>query len=211
MKNKISALWSWLIECKVAIACLLVVYLAIHLGFVTWNSEASIRISGLGLQIIGMTFAIRGLLAIREHFGQPLLRDISIEWLKRFPLRNRIVNIHGNALIATSASLKGYAEAWTPDKPDKNVEDRISDIVRNLDSLRAVQRNDHKAIDELKNDHKNYKKVIDEQTDQLESNIKSDLETLHTSDITTSLVGLIWITVGITFSTVAPELHDLFN
>jgi hypothetical protein len=58
---------------------------------------------------------------------------------------------------------------------------------------------------------KNIKKVITEKTEQLESNIKSDLETLHTSDITTSLVGLIWLTVGITFSTLARELHFLFN
>jgi hypothetical protein len=79
MANKFVTLWHWMVEAKVAFMCSLVVYLAIHLGFVTWNSEASIRISGFCLQLIGMVFAIRGLLAIRENFGQPLLKDITIE------------------------------------------------------------------------------------------------------------------------------------
>jgi hypothetical protein len=61
--------------------------------------------------------------------------------------------------------LKGYAELRIPDKPEKSIEDRISDIVRNLDNLREGQGNNYRAIDKLKEEHENFKKVSAEQTE----------------------------------------------
>ena len=184
----------------------LVVFAAILFGFITWHSEESIRVAGYSLQLIGMIFAIRGLLGIREHFEQPLLRQLLFQWVKRFPKWKRNVVIGVGTGHMRIAGMKARAEVWTPDDPQKPLEKRIEAIIRNLDRIREEQREHARSIDELKDSHNEHKKQVAEEQNNIKEKIRSDLESLHTSDLITSLVGLVWLTVGITMSTLAPEL-----
>lgn len=188
--------------------CLLVIVAAVILGFVTWQSESSIRSSGYMLQFIGMIFAIRGLLGVREHFGQTLLRVLLVKWFKRFPKwkRNVVVGV-GTAHVAVMGG-KARAEVWSPDDPEKPIEQRVQSIIRNLERIRDEQRSHSELIDNLSDSHEEHKKKITEQTKKMEEDIRTDLESLHTSDLITSLVGLVWLLVGISMSTMAPELYE---
>lgn len=199
-------MWRWLAEAKLVFMGAFVVLAATLLGFVTWHSEESIRLAGYALQLIGMIFAIRGLLGVREHFGQPLLRQLVFKWVKRFPRWKRNVVIAAGACFSTMAGMKAQAEVWTPDDPEKPIEQRIDGILRNLDRIREEQRGHALSIDELKDSHEEHKKQVTEEQNNMKEKIRSDLESLHTSDLITSLVGLLWLTVGITISTLAPEL-----
>ena len=207
LKLWIRSVWHWLAEGKLIFMCLLVIAAAIILGFVTWSSEVSIRSAGYVLQVIGMLFAIRGLLGIRAHFGQPMLRDLFIDWLKRFPKWKRNVVIGLGAAHLGMAGLKARVEVWNPDDPSLPVDQRIQKIISNLDRLRAEQATHAKLIEDLKDSHEEHKKKIAEQTQKIEENIRAELESLHTSDLITSLVGLVWLTVGITMSTMSQELY----
>jgi len=183
-----------------------VVLAPVLLGFVAWHSEESIRIAGYALQLVGMIFAIRGLLGVREHFGQPLLRHLFLKWIKRFPRWKRKVVIGAGTGLVSMAGMKARAEVWTPDNPEKTVEERIDSIIKNLDRIRDEQREHAQLIDKLKDSHEKHKKQVADESKKLKEDIQSDLESLHTSDLITSLVGLVWLTVGITMSTLAPEL-----
>ena len=187
--------------------CILVISAAITLGVVTWCSEPSIRLAGYGLQLIGMVFAIRGLLNIRAHFGLPLLRQLFFNWLKSFPKWKRDIVVGVGMACETNAAMKCRAEVWTPDDPGQPIEKRIEGIIKNIDRIRDEQRGNTKLLDELMDSHEEHKKKVLEQTGKMEENIRSDIESLHTSDLVTSLVGLVWLTVGITMSTMAPELY----
>jgi len=200
-------IWRWLSEGKIVFMCLLVIAAAAALGIFTYRSEVSIRSAGYLLQLIGMIFAIRGLLSIRAHFGQTLLRKVFLNWLKRFPKWKRTVIIGRGDMKLSMALMAARAEVWTPDKLDQPIEKRIDGIVQNLERIRSAQREHTNLIDELKRGYEKHKKEVDEQTKKLENEIRTDLESLHTSDLITSLVGLIWLTVGITMSTMAPELY----
>jgi hypothetical protein len=114
--------------------------------------------TGYVLQLVGMIFAISGLLSIREHFGLPLLKDISVDWLKRFPLRKQSITIQAKTSFLTLTGMKASVNLWTPDKPDNSIEDRIADIITNLDRLRDGQSNNTQAIDKLEHDHEKHKK-----------------------------------------------------
>jgi len=208
LRQWFAAIWRWLVEGKSVFTCFLVIAVAIILGFVTWNSEASIRLAGYALQFIGMIFAINGLLGIRAYFGQPLLRKLFISWFKRFPKWKRNVVIGAGSMQAGSATLKARVEVWSPDNPDKSIEERIDSIIKNQERIRNEQSEHAKLIDELKDSHEEHKKNITEETKRIEENFRTELESLHTSDLITSLVGLVWLTVGITMSTMAPELHQ---
>ncbi|MGF1613023.1 MAG: hypothetical protein ACFCVA_03680 [Gammaproteobacteria bacterium] len=128
--------WRWLGEAKLVFMGILVVLAATLFGFVTWHSEESIRVAGYSLQLIGMIFAIRGLLGIREHFGQPLLRQLVLQWVKRFPRWKRNVVVGVGAGYLTMAGMKDRVEVWTPDDPKKPIEQRIKAIIKNLDRIR---------------------------------------------------------------------------
>jgi len=201
-------IWRWLAEGEIVFMCLLVIASAIALVFCTWRSEVSIRLAGYVLQLIGMIFAIRGLLSIRTHFGQTLLRKIFLNWLKRFPKWKRNVVLELNSANIASAGMKSGAEVWTPDNSKQSVEKRIEGIVKNLERIRTVQHEHTNSIDELKQSHEEHKKKVAEQAKKIENEIHSELELLHTGDLITSVVGLVWLTVGITMSTMTPEIYQ---
>ncbi|UZJ44991.1 hypothetical protein OOT55_02745 [Marinimicrobium sp. C6131] len=186
---------------------LFILVVAFLLEIAVWQSEASIRISGFVLQLIGMLLAIRGLLLIRAHFRQPLLRDLLIKWIKRFPnWKGRVVRGAG---VAAAMNATGTADltAWTPDNPEHSLEKRVDAIVENLSRLRESQSQQNIILRELKGSHEKHIKETAEETQRLEKDLRADLESLHTSDIVTSLVGLVLLTFGIFLSTLAPELH----
>lgn len=205
------AFFDWLMEGKAVLMFFLVMLSVSILGFVTWQSETSIRTAGYALQLIGMIFAIRGLLGIRAHFGQPLLKVLFYEWLCRFPKwkRNNVIGV--GAATCGVAVMRARVEVWAPDDPEKSLEERIEAIVRNLDKIRQEQRQNSESIYDLKDSHEEHKKQVQAQTKKLEESLRTDFESLHTSDLVTSLVGLAWLTVGITMSTLAPEIHQWLN
>jgi hypothetical protein len=201
-------IWRWLAEGEIVFMCLLVITAAVVLGFYTWRSEVSIRSAGYLLQLIGMIFAIRGLLSIRAHFGQTLLRKIFLNWLKQFPKWKRNFVLEINSADSASVGTKLSLEIWTPDNSEQPVEKRIEGIVKNLERIRTEQHEHTNSIDELKQSHEEHKKKVAEQAKKIENEIHSELELLHTGDLITSVVGLVWLTVGITMSTMAPEFYQ---
>ncbi len=200
-------LWRWIAKGKIIFICLLVIVTTVVLGFFTWHSEVSIRLAGYVLQLIGMIFAIRGLLSIRSFFGQPLLKDLVFNWLKQFPKGKKEVFIETGA-FNLSIGIKSSADVWTPDNASQTIEQRIEGIVENLERIRNRQREHANSIDDLNDSYKKHKMMVAEEAKNMKEEIRSDLESLHTSDLITSLVGLIWLTAGITMSTIAPELHQ---
>lgn len=199
--------WRWLAEGKIPFMGLLMLIALLLLGLVTWHTEVSIRSAGFALQVLGMIFAIRGLLGIRAHFGQPLLRTLFIKWLKRFPRWKQNVVFTPSGGVVFTGSGSGTADVWIPDKPELPLEKRIEAIVKNLERIRNAQYEHRDLIHALEEGHENHKKAVAEQSKKLEESIRSDLESLHTGDLVTSLVGLVWLTIGSLLSTLAPELH----
>ena len=201
-------IWHWLGKGKIVFMCILVIVAVVTLGVVTWCSESSIRSAGFMLQILGMVFAIRGLLGIRAHFRQTPLRKLFFNWLKRFPRwRRGVVHLSGTS-IAAASSVSGRVDVHMPDDPNQPLEKRIENIVENLNQVRKEMAQHDKSIDDLKERQEEHKKIVAAQNKKLEANIRSDLELLHTNDLLTSLVGGIWLIVGISMSTMAPELFE---
>ena len=196
----------WLAEGKVVLMGFLVLVAVVLLGCFAWRSETSIRLTGYALQLLGMAFAIRGLLLVRVHFRQPGLTRLFVQWLRRFPKWKRDTTILVGTARITMSGGRPRVEVWYSDDSSLPVEKRLEGIVGNLERLRREQRGYEELVDNLRNDHEEHKKSVIERNENLEKSIRTDVETVHTSDLITSLVGLLWLTVGITMSTLAPEL-----
>ena len=211
--NWLREIFLWAYEARLAFRCLIVLLMAFFIGFYMWPTEQSIRTSGFGLQIIGMWFAIRGLLKIRAHFGQPTLTKLSIAWLYRFPKwEKKAIKIRvGGGSISIKGGVKAFLESWTPDNPEYSLEKRIDGIVKNLERLKEEKKNISKQIDELQGNQEKNQKEQKVASANMENQIRSDSESLHTDDILLSFIGLVWLTVGISMSTMSQELSKIFQ
>ena len=165
--------------------CLIVVISAIFLGVHTWCSELSIRTAGYALQLIGMVFAIRGLLSIRIHFGQPLLRKGFLDWLSRFPKWKGKVVVEVGDMNVHISLMAARPEVWTPDRPDQPIEKRVDSIIQNLDRIRKTQREQTNLINELQKSYEKHKKAITKQVKETEDKIQTDRKSFHTSVLST--------------------------
>ena len=209
LKSWIQRFFSWLSEAKEFIACVLVIVNAIVFTFYLCPSEASIRMSGYILQMLGMLFAVAGILSIRMHFGYPSLFKLILEWLKRFPSLSNSIVIQG---VPAELKIKGgraRIELWKIDNSDAPLEERVSSIVSNLGKVRQELESYYFELNEIKDELEESSERQEESINQLEDKIGNDIELLHTKDLSTSLVGLVWITVGITFSTLPKELLNI--
>ena len=189
----------------------LVIVAALYHGFLRGNSEQSIRLAGLVLQILGMCLALLGLLSIREHFYLPRLRVLLIKWWKERPKWDKVINLHVKNTIISVKTYPAHFETWVPDDPDKSNHERLSAIIQNIDGMRELQRTFASRIDQLEESHKTHKTNVAKENEALKNDFQTQLRTLHTSDFMLSLVGLIWLTVGIFLSTMAPELAKYFT
>lgn len=138
--------------------CLLVIAAAVTFGFYTGHSKESINQAGYALQLIGMIFAMRGLLLVRAHFGQAPFRTLLHEWLWHFPKWKRNVVVGTGAMNTSAAFMNAYIEVWCPDKPDHPPDKRIEDIVKNQERIRIILRESAHQFDALKKDHEEHKK-----------------------------------------------------
>ena len=202
----IAEIWHWLVKDNIVLMGFLILLLSVILSLYTWCNESSIRWGGYLLQFLGMVIAIHILHEVRKHFKLPSFRQTFFNWAKRFPKwKKNIVIGAGSAEIAVMG-MKAQCEVWTPDDPDISIEKRIERILKNLDRIRKEQSEHGRSIEDLKKSLEGHKKKVAEENKKLRDKFQSDLESLHASDILTSLVGLVWLMVGITLSSMAAEI-----
>ena len=202
--------WNWLGEGKAVFIGLLVLVPVLFYPD-TWRSEDSIRIAGYLLQIAGMILAIIGLLNIRKHFGLEPLWQVLVDWLKRFPKWRRDLGIVAEKGEVDLVGFNSHFDAWAPDMPEQPIEKRIEEIVNNLEQLRAGQREHHSLLVTMRSNLEKHKIIVAEENEKTKMEIQEDLETLHTGGIITALAGLVWLTVGISMSTMDEELFLLIQ
>lgn len=193
------------------IMCFLVILAVLLQAFLAWKSEPSIRVSGYVLQLLGMVFAIRGLLSVRKHFGQLELRVLFFHWLRQFPKwkRNTVIGVAAGKIGLTG--MKARVEVWASDDPQKSIEERIKAIVRNQDQIRSELRQHFNSIDYINDMLNEHKKETEKRDNELHDSLREELESLHTGDFLVTLTGLIWLTVGITLSTLSLEISRWIN
>ena len=202
----------WLKRGEVGLMGALVVAAAFISPWAVTCSAQAFAISGGILQILGVLFALRGLLLIRVHFKKRPLRHLFWEWLKNFPSwkpRPIILNVDPAEMRCEAGNVR--IEIWSSDKNDAPVEERVDAIVANLQRLRESVDQYHIEFDRLAADHKQQIDKLSKASKASEKNIRSDLETIHTADVIVSLVGLVWVMFGIALSSAPANLAALFG
>jgi hypothetical protein len=177
-----------------------------------WRTEFSIRLAGYLLQLVALAFAVSVLLRIRAHFfGKMLRKTLHVwfrSWWRQRPWKRKaVVGGSEGQLAVTGCSAR--LEVWTRDNPEHSVEKRINAIINNLERLREADRKLCEGIDRLQDELDAYKKESRSEINDVESRIQRVRAAFHTGDWAGSFLGLLYLMVGVTFSTMAPELLAL--
>ncbi len=201
----------WLWDGKIYLFGILVIGLSIYSCIFISTSEPSIRITGYLLQMLGMASAIKGLLSIRQYFQLKTYPKIFSDWFSKHPKWKKHLVINVGTSEITFAGMRARAEVWTPDHLDYPIEKRIEGIVKNIDRMRAEQSKQSGDIDKLTDSYEEQSKIISKMPKEVKSEINSNLKDLHTTDLSISLIGLVFLIVGITLSTLSPEISKFLN
>lgn len=206
LREWLKAIGRWLWEARIVWFGLLVLAIAVLVPFTLGVTERGFRVSGLVLQVLGIGTVAKGLRDTRSLFGHPPFTRVAKEWLARFPLYGRARTIHGSAAAAAAAVLSGRLRVWMPVNPGDPLEIRVVALMRNTERLRDEL---YHLQGEVESHRAAYEEALRRESDHRtegDRRIDAKLEEVHTGGVYLSLLGVVWLLVGVTFATIPDVL-----
>lgn len=210
--SRLKAVCAWLAEAWHVWLAVVVIGLALVVSLRPNTTEPVIRLTGLGLQLLGIATVIWGISEMRDLFGHPSLRSKAKAWLGRIPLLNRNVVIEAGG-ISVSAASAGKARAYVTHGPGPS-----PTIQTRLDAVEKTVTTIHERISETQTEmDEGLQKTADalngeEQLRSAEDTaIREKLEATGTGAVHISGIGASWLFVGVILSTASREIAALIG
>lgn len=209
ISSRLKPVLAWLGEAKYFWLALAVVAIALLLAVRPAASQQLIRLTGLGLQILGILTVVWGISETRALFGHPSVLRKTMAWMGRFPLPRRSKTVHVSASGVAVASASARAHVIHGPGSNPTVEKRLEALEKNITSLhqriseleQELERSAQRVTDDLRNEQK-VRSAEDQQ-------IRQTLEATGTGGVHISAIGALWLLVGVILSTGAPEIANL--
>lgn len=197
-------LW-WLLRVRLALFCLVVVVLALAASLAYFQSEPSIRVSGMLLQLLGISAAALGIRDTRRMFGKPSFLQLARNWLQTIPgIKPKVVNLRGSASF--SFSVKAKARLWHEAGQESTVESRLSAAESNLLELYRRANAAESAFDSHVRAAE--QSLREEENARVEEDRRLHLriQAASTDGLHLAAVGAVWLASGVIMSTIPNEL-----
>jgi hypothetical protein len=195
----------WLARPKQFWLALFVLVVAVFFVLRPGASERAIRLTGLGLQVLGIGTVIWGIRLTRRLFNRPTLLMLAAEWLRQFPqYKPKVVMAAG----AGELSMVGKARAFVMNNPPHNatVDQRVASLEANVGHINRRIDGVFNELDGLESSHKSAIEKERKERNAEDQKIAAVLETSGTGGLHISAIGAVWLIVGVTLSTAAPEI-----
>lgn len=174
------------------------------------NSEASFRITGLILQILGIGTVAYGIRDTRKMFGHPSFLSLLRDWFMRFPKFGGQIRSFAANIKATSMTSNARGHVWI-NPIDASNEERIKALEANLEAVNLRLCQTQNQIDQCDREIKrSFKKEYDIRT-KANRQILQKLEAAETGGIYISAMGVLWLFVGVIMSSIPTELSQLIK
>jgi len=213
MLNWSKRIFSWLWDAKYLwLALIIILGPSSYALFVPEITESRIRLAGLFLQLCGVLTVLFGILDLRKRFDHPSLLAMCKHWLMSFPpyhLPKRTANLNvelgGYVLTAGGVTMTHRAG------PNATLEDRVRVLESNVDRLEHLSTELQLQVNQ-ENRERGQELLSERQSRVRElEGVRSFLETTQTSGVYLSLIGLVWVFVGLIMSTASIEIAQLFK
>jgi hypothetical protein len=173
-------------------------------------SEPIIRIAGLLLQLVGISTVVYGIDQTRRLFGHPSLVNAGMAWLSSFPRlhpppRVAVLDIDTGTIRLTGSGVALRHRA----APGATLETRVHVLESNIDSLeRRLEATEGHLGEAAKTAAEGLLEEGQVRQGQVDA-IREKLEATETGGLAISLMGLIWLVVGLILATASQELARL--
>lgn len=205
------ALWFWAVEPRHFWIAVFVAAMALLFTMRRGVSEPETRIAGLVLQLLGIGTVAWGIRETRALFGHPSLLTLSRNWLRRFPpYGGRIVS--GSISITESGdTVHGRGYGFANAGPEATVEARVETLERNV---KFINERIDQAQGEMDQEFQMQAQLLTEEQQTRtkgDQEIREKLEATETGGLHISAMGALWLFLGVTLSTAAPEISRCLN
>jgi hypothetical protein len=176
------------------------------------NLSEQTRYSGTWLQVSGLILVAKGLADLRRIFDRPTLRSRLNEWLRNIPKlmkKPEPVVLHAEP---GKSEMTGYAPSFEVGRSkNKSIEQRLEGIESDIENIRLqINNNDKKNLQEFKSireELQSAKKELSKNHNEL----RSIFEEVSVGGIHLEMMGLIWIVLGVIFTSIPNEIAKLFS
>jgi hypothetical protein len=170
-----------------------------------------IRYCGWVLELSGISIVIVGLNEKLRLFNRPSLVGHVGNWLAerpQFSPRSRTVPLTGESMTLTG----GFATLSVWSNPvDGSVEARIGALESNVKSLKEMQGNTAKQIEEQKTMQDQALTAEREARKTAVQEVRATMETFGIGGLHMEAIGVFWLMLGATFATMSPEISTVLK
>lgn len=191
------------------VGCLVAWLVAVPFGE---SLQEKLQWSGWALQIFGLWTVAKGIRDTRKQFGRPSARDWLITWLKRIPKAlSKPTDVSGTGTTAEASAVARGPSSRLGVRPDASVEEKLEALEKRLDNLEEnvneVRSEMRKKVSQLKKDLSKERRERAKEA----SKLKRQLEDLSVGGLTLEAVGVAWLLLGITLSSLPGEVASLLS
>jgi hypothetical protein len=205
------ALWVWLAEKKILWLTLGVASSSVFVAFVLHPNETGVRRMGWVLELLGLGTVAWDIHQVRQEFGQPGFFDSFLDWLRRMPgpwQRGAELQAH---IRVPGIRAHGRLSGWHELPSEASLEVRLDTAERNLQILRTELQHTQREFDDEKAVLERSLSEEQQAREAADVAITQRLEAAHTGGLYISAMGLVWLAMGLTLSTIPAELLDLLK
>lgn len=211
-RSQVMAILPWLKEKRALCWAGIVLAGVLWFALATNTCESRIRLSGLGLQILGLATVAWGIHKTRKEFGHPPLFSDFVRWLGRFPplgrpVVGRLQSTPG--IVISTGQARGYKTASA--KPDATVEERIAALEENIGYIHERIQHTHVEIDKGFASASSALKQEAKMREDEDAATRRKLESSATGGVHIEATGAVWLLFGAILSTAAPEIAYLLK
>jgi hypothetical protein len=211
MLNWFNRFFKWMWLANLLWLTLFILVICFLIGFIPPIYEPRIRLAGLFLQLCGVSTVLIGLEKLRIFFKLPSLYSIGQKWIQsrppfRLPKRSITLNVElGKILLTgTGATLSLGAS------PDATIDDRVRILESRMQSVEKQASDLLQQITQVKKEKAEELLAERQNRERDVAALESKIETIETSGIYISVIGLVWLLIGLIMSTASVEISHLF-
>lgn len=166
--------------------------------------DTALRWSGMLTELLGISTVVIGLDAKRRLFKLPSFLEDALSWVQRRPKWKPtpiVIEVKTADSIELSSSLR--ASLWRGTPEGAALEDRITALEQNLQTVRKEQSEIEKRLD---HDLQQALTIEKQERETADGNLKRTLEDLGAGGIHLEAMGIIWVMAGVVLATISNDI-----
>jgi hypothetical protein len=205
----LKALFHWcLAEFRLVWLALLVLGAAGFITFRTGGNEILIRYTGLALQWLGLLTVVDGIRKTRKLFGRPGPLQLLREKASRFPRWRRDAFIYAGTGAMTISGGSATARGWHKVDPAAPIQEQVDALTRNVENMNERLIHIQKESDAELRKHSESLRQEQQVREKGDNKLRQLMEAAETGGLDISLIGLIFLFIGLLLSTASPEISQ---